>query len=234
MLPATPDLTLARWLLLLLWGGFVGLDATSWLQVMISRPIVAATVGGVVLGDPHAGFLAGALLEVLSFRHPPYGAARYPEAGPAGLVAGAAYASAASGGFYPLLIVVVAGWVIGWAGSHSVHWLRRLNGRLVGDPEELAGQWQRVKRRHHLAMRLDAVRAATITAVFLVPVTMAARLAAGLEGSPEGRGWAIGLAVVGIACVAGSGARGLSGSRGSWPLLVAGALAGLAISAVVY
>ena len=58
------DLTLERWLLLIVWGGFVGLDGVSWLQVMISRPIVAGKVGGVLLGDAEAGFLAGAVLEL--------------------------------------------------------------------------------------------------------------------------------------------------------------------------
>ena len=43
--------------------------------MMISRPIVAGTIGGLLFGDAAAGFAAGAFLEVLSFRHPPYGAA---------------------------------------------------------------------------------------------------------------------------------------------------------------
>jgi len=230
---ATLDLSLARWLLLVAWGGFVGLDGVSWLQVMVSRPIVAGTVGGIVFGDPQAGFLAGAVLEIISFRHPPFGGARYPESGPAGLVAGAAYAATDGGGYFPLLMVVLAGWVIGWVGSHTIHWLRLINVRLVGDPESLSRNVANLKRAQHLAMRLDALRAALITAAFLVPVAMAVRFAEGLDHGALGERLSVGLAAVGIACVAGSGARGLSVGRRSWPLLLGGAVLGLGIAAVI-
>jgi len=82
------------WILAVLAGGIVGMDAVSWPQVMVSRPLVSATIGGALLGNPAAGMLTGALLEVLTLRHPPFGAAKYPDTGPAGLVAGASYAAA--------------------------------------------------------------------------------------------------------------------------------------------
>ena len=66
-------------LLIALVGGLVGADSVSWVQAMISRPIVAGTLGGALAGSPTAGFTVGAFLELLSFRHPPYGAARYPD-----------------------------------------------------------------------------------------------------------------------------------------------------------
>jgi mannose PTS system EIIC component len=65
-------------LAIMLLGGFVALDATSFPQVMISRPLVAGALTGFVLGDPVAGALVGGLLEVFHLSVLPIGAARYP------------------------------------------------------------------------------------------------------------------------------------------------------------
>ena len=66
------------WLAVALWGGAVGLDATSFPQVMISRPIVAAAVTGLLLGEPLAGIGVGVILELFALVILPIGAARYP------------------------------------------------------------------------------------------------------------------------------------------------------------
>jgi mannose PTS system EIIC component len=50
-------------LLLSLLGGILSLDRL-WAQFMISRPIVAAPLAGLLLGDPYTGLQAGALLEL--------------------------------------------------------------------------------------------------------------------------------------------------------------------------
>ena len=50
-------------MLLSLLGGILSLDRL-WGQFMISRPIVAAPLAGVMLGDPYTGLQAGALLEL--------------------------------------------------------------------------------------------------------------------------------------------------------------------------
>ena len=64
------DLSLGLLAALVACGAALGLDAVSWPQVMISRPIVAATFGGALLGDAASGFLVGAALE----QHPRVGA----------------------------------------------------------------------------------------------------------------------------------------------------------------
>ncbi|MBI5901960.1 MAG: PTS sugar transporter subunit IIC [Deltaproteobacteria bacterium] len=46
-------------------GGFLSLDRTAALQTMVSRPIVAAPVIGYILGNPSAGLIVGALLELI-------------------------------------------------------------------------------------------------------------------------------------------------------------------------
>lgn len=217
------ELGWGSWLLLVALGGLLALDAASWPQAMVSRPLVSGTLGGLVFGDPQAGFFAGAVLEVMSFRHPPFGGARYPDTGPAGLAAGAGYAVAGGGTLSGLLAAVLAGWVLGWAGSRSVHLLRSLNARLVGDPETLAHRPERLESRHRWAVRLDALRGALLTAALLVPVLLAVRLAAGLPpASGAGARVSFVLAVLGLAGVVGAGGRNLGTGRGGWPLLLGG------------
>ncbi len=57
----------------------VGLDRTAALQLMISRPLVAAPLTGWLLGDPLAGLLIGALVELLWLGRLPVGAAIPPD-----------------------------------------------------------------------------------------------------------------------------------------------------------
>ena len=70
-------------------AGVIGLDVVSFPQVMVSRPIVAATIGGAFVGAPVAGLLCGAALECLALEALPVGASRYPEWGSSSVVAGA-------------------------------------------------------------------------------------------------------------------------------------------------
>ncbi|MFC1531582.1 PTS sugar transporter subunit IIC, partial [Gemmatimonadota bacterium] len=72
-----------HWILAVLAGAVLGMDAVSWPQVMVSRPLVSATIGGWLLGNPVAGMLVGLVLEIYALRHPPFGAAKYPDTGPA-------------------------------------------------------------------------------------------------------------------------------------------------------
>jgi PTS system mannose-specific IIC component len=54
-------------------GGILCLDRIL-VQVLISRPIVAAPVIGLILGDPYTGLIAGAFIELLWIDHLPIGA----------------------------------------------------------------------------------------------------------------------------------------------------------------
>lgn len=54
-------------------GALIAIDRTAAFQVMISRPIVAAPVIGVLLGNPAAGLLTGVALELLFIGELPVG-----------------------------------------------------------------------------------------------------------------------------------------------------------------
>ncbi len=111
-------------------GGVVGLDVVSFPQAMISRPIVAATLGGAVLGAPTAGLVCGAALECLALEALPVGASRYPEWGSASVVAGAVGAHAAAGqplpGAAAFAMAVVVGIATAWVGGWTMVQHRRL------------------------------------------------------------------------------------------------------------
>lgn len=107
---------------LALLAGVVGLDVVSFPQAMISRPIVAATLGGAFLGAPEAGLVCGTALECLALESLPVGASRYPEWGSASVVAGAVASVGATQTSFPdvgafavaVLVGIMTGWIGGW------------------------------------------------------------------------------------------------------------------------
>lgn len=149
---------------LLGWGMLVGLDLISVGQIMISRPLVAGTVAGALLGDIMAGAMVGAILELFALDLLPVGAARYPDYGPGAVVA-AAMASGAPG----LLGVGLGaglGLAVAHAGQWGIHLVRRYTARdLERNRLALDGGDPSVIRRLHLrGIARDAIRALCVTA----------------------------------------------------------------------
>lgn len=205
-------------------GGIAGLDEDAWPQVMVSRPLVSATVGGWLAGDPAAGFLAGAVLELLFLRHLPLGGARRPDAGPAGVVAGAAHAGAA-GGLAALLAAALAGWATAWAGEASVRGLHRLTGRALVDREGLARRPDLLERRHLLATVARGLRGALVAGALVVPAALAVRAAA-----VPSAGVSAGVLTAGaLGAASGAAARGFGSGRIGAVLAAVGAAAGVAL-----
>lgn len=114
-------------------GAILGLDMVSFPQAQISRPIVAATLGGAFMGDAGVGMMCGVLLELFAHETLPFGASRYPEWGSSSPVAGAAAAVGASVGGLPmaLLFAVPFGLLIASIGGLSMVQLRRMNARMA-------------------------------------------------------------------------------------------------------
>ena len=109
-------------------GAVLGLDTVSFPQAMLSRPLVAATCGGALLGAPVDGLIMGATLELIALETLPFGASRYPEWGSASALGGALFAEAGDRSAGAMIIALVAALATAWVGSWSMVRLRQKNG----------------------------------------------------------------------------------------------------------
>jgi PTS system mannose-specific IIC component len=208
--------------ILLLLGGIAALDGTSVGQMMVSRPLVAATVAGWVLGDPVAGLLVGGMLEVLYLGVLPVGGVRFPETGPAGVVAGAAAASMGTPGAIPLALLL--GIVVAELGAVSITAIRKVNGHFAPDPEVDPVDARRLERVHRALVLLDGARGMALTFVGLALGRFALGVLAPawpLDQSSTALLLGLGLMVPGGALLASLGRR-----RIALPLFLAGLAAG--------
>jgi len=221
-------LTPAMWALVAALGGLLAVDGVSMSQVMVSRPIVSATVGGALLGDAAGGMLVGALLELLTMRHPPYGAASYPDTGPAGLIAGSAYAASGAASIETLVAAVLVGWVIGWMGAYTGYMRRRVNERLLARPEWLAADSRRLERRHRAAIAIDGMRGVFLTGGLLVPSVLLVTVVGVVPVGEIGTALGAGAVVLALAASIGSGARTTAPDARAWAMVLLGALLVLA------
>lgn len=154
-------------------GAIVGLDLVSFPQMMLARPIVAGAGAGLLLGDVGAGLRLGLLFELFQYDILPVGATRYPEYGPATVIAvGAVHAFALPFG---IGLATVVGLFTAMIGGISLQILRRLNTRAVARaaPALERGDVGALYRLHLSGAGRDLVRAALVTAfgLGLVAVT---------------------------------------------------------------
>jgi mannose/fructose/N-acetylgalactosamine-specific phosphotransferase system component IIC len=194
-----------NWPALVLLGGAVGLDGTSFPQVMISRPIVAGALAGLIGGAPVEGAVVGAVLEIFHLAILPIGAAKYPEAGTATVAAVVAYLAApapARGGAALLLAVVFALLWERLTGASVVRFRRAVEHILfAGGRAALSARG--IEARHLLAVLLDFARGAAVCTLGAIIGALALRLLAPFWGLPNDvtRG---ALAIAGSAILAGA------------------------------
>ncbi len=112
------------WLLLLFWSGLCSADQRALGGRQLHQPIVAATVAGLILGDPARGFLVGLWLQLVWATPMPVGGVILPDTG-AAACAGAITAVFLPGGVGLLAAIAVA---LVWAAA-SVPWERSLRER---------------------------------------------------------------------------------------------------------
>ena len=158
---------------LALLGGVVGMDVVTFPQAMISRPIVAASLGGAMAGNPLLGLLAGATLELIALETLPVGASRYPEWGSASVVGGALFADRGADpalAAAALVLAVLAGVATAWIGGWTMYQLRRLNAYWVHRSSERvqAGDRGAVMSLQLRGLTADLVRGMLLTVVALV------------------------------------------------------------------
>lgn len=221
MLPGPGTLALLAGL-----GGAAALDGTSLGQLMVSRPIVAATLAGWAVGAPAQGALLGLFMEAMHLSVLPVGAARYPEGGPPA-VAGAALFAGTAGGFAALLPVLLFCMVWEWVSGATVGWLRHANSSLAMPPGTAELDPVSLVRRHLSAIVLDFLRGALLTLVGLF------LLALWLRVDPERwTGEATARLVLGsVAAASVASSLRLFGRR-RWPWFAAGAAAGAVVVAL--
>jgi mannose/fructose/N-acetylgalactosamine-specific phosphotransferase system component IIC len=112
-------------------GGLLGLDVVCFPQMMISRPLVGATVAGAFVGDTATGLLVGATLELIALATLPFGASRYPEWGSAAVVGGAISAALHAEPAGTVTIGVLATLATAWVGGWTLVKLRVWNAWLA-------------------------------------------------------------------------------------------------------
>ena len=149
---------------LTLLGGVLALEGTAVGQFMFSRPLVAGTLAGLLLGSPAEGFALGALLEIYLLVAFPVGGARFPEGALATVVG---VASLGPGGAGETALAVAVALVWGQVAGVSITLQRNLNGRLFVPDDESAGATT-VTRGHLLALAAEFVRGAVVTALGVV------------------------------------------------------------------
>ena len=150
-------------------GGIIGLDVVSFPQAMISRPIVAATIAGALVGNGAAGALIGIVLELIALDTLPFGASRYPEWGSASVTGGALFAAEAgkSHGALPaaVLAALLTASVSGW--SMVLH--RRIIGRQLARYRDRLEEGSRTAllSLHLGGLTMDLLRGCIVTFIAL-------------------------------------------------------------------
>lgn len=222
---------MSGWAAVAVLGGLVGLDTTSFPQMMISRPLVAGTLTGAVLGDPMAGLAVGFIMEAFALLVLPIGAARYPESGTATVAAVAAYLTVAGTPLVPGALALAVGFGVAWewAAGESVVLLRRQNGRLLLRRAGMPAR--RLERLHLTAMALDFARGAVVAAGGGLLAAALLQLAAPLWGLDGGSTMAL-LALV-TATMIGTAVPVFGGLRARRLALALGIGVGVALAIAV-
>lgn len=168
---------------LLLTGTVAGLDLATGPQVLLARPIVSATIAGVILGQPMLGLTLGSALELFALEVLPVGASRYPDHGPGAVGAVAAVALAPAPELWRGVLTAL---LLAMAGAQSLLWLRRGTARMVSAATAAleAHEPGTVRRLQWGGFRHDLWRSVLLTALGLVAGWAVARLPASPPGWP--------------------------------------------------
>src|SRR5688500_1428582 len=155
---------------IVLLGALLGLDVVSFPQAQISRPLVAATVSGALLGHGFNGLLVGATLELIALETLPIGASRYPEWGSASVVGGAMVARFGDDGPGAMPLAVLAALATAWVGGWTMVSLRRLNGIVArrARPAFDRGLFPAIAGVQLFGLTADFARGALLTLVALL------------------------------------------------------------------
>jgi mannose/fructose/N-acetylgalactosamine-specific phosphotransferase system component IIC len=223
---------------LLVWGTIVGLDVVTVPQSMVSRPLVAGPVAGLIMGllapggatlsGLPVGLLVGATLELYALDVLPFGASKYPDFGPA--TVSAVYAAMD----WPrpevgLGVGVLVGLIVAALGGWSMQVVRRANATAIQRRAAAlaAGETRAIRALQWGGIRRDIVRSAALTAIGLVVATL---IWPALPSGSENFRWITVAAVAGgLAAAVGGAIRGAGRTRRlAW--VIAGLASGVLIA----
>lgn len=135
-------------------GGLLALERRAFLQAMLSRPLIAATLTGALVGDVQSGLFVGLLLELFHLGSASLGAA-IPEndtLAATGTAAAAAALSHAAGGSTPAMwtVAILAFAPLGPLGQRLDRVLDRYSTRLANTAQESVdvGKLRRAMRQN--------------------------------------------------------------------------------------
>jgi PTS system mannose-specific IIC component len=148
---------------------------------MLSRPLVAGTIAGVIVGDPAGGLMMGVLLEFFALDVLPVGASRYPDYGLGSVVAVAVVAGSPS--WLSTGLGGALGLAVAYVGGLGAHLMRLQNGAdLVRNAARLnAGDTRAIYGVHLRSLMRDFGRSVLVIVVGLavahllklyVPITL--------------------------------------------------------------
>ena len=163
-------------------GGLLGLDVVTFPQAMVSRPLVAATITGALVGHATSGLLVGAILELIALETLPFGASRYPEWGSAAVVGGALFSTHPSHPPGAAGLAIFGALATAWIGGWTMVKLREQNARWARSRREAiaAGSRDAVIGLQVLGLGADVARGALLTAIALVVFSPIGEAAVGL------------------------------------------------------
>ncbi len=214
-------------LLLVVWGTITAVDLVSVPQGLLSRPLVAGAVAGWLAGDLEAGIRVGVLFECFALDVLPIGAVRYPDYGPATVVATALAAGAPWE--FGLGLGAIVGLVLSILGGWSLQFVRRWNARAIQHRAAAlaAGESGAIRLLQYGSLSRDALRGAVLTAVGLAVASII------VLKVPLDRRTAVGLSLVaigGAVSAAVSGAVRSAGRAARLRWLVGGAGVGILLA----
>ncbi|MFC1573992.1 PTS sugar transporter subunit IIC [Candidatus Latescibacterota bacterium] len=121
---------------ILIAAGFIAMDTTGGPQVLISEPVVACSMLGLLFGKPEVGIGIGVLFQLLWLGYMPLGATRLIDGNMAAFVSTASMFAASRiyglGDVFMKAAIIPAmlyGVVVGIIGLHLTQIVRKMNGR---------------------------------------------------------------------------------------------------------
>ena len=213
--------------LLGLWGVVTAIDLVSVPQGLLNRPVVAASVAGLIVGDLEIGLRIGVMLELFALDVLPIGASRYPDYGPAAVSA----VAWGAGGTWSLVggPAVLGALVVSGLAGRGMEVVRRFNARRIRLLETAlaAGDPGALRRLQAGGLAADLWRGTVI----MVAGLAIARLTYTMEPLPDDLAWPLGMVALagGLAAALGGALRRAGAGPARWWLAL-GLLAGSVVA----